>query len=66
MTFQGDDQRYYIRGIVSVGADKLVDRSAHKFMCDSMQYALFTDVAQYLPWIEEAMGCETVVRCDPK
>lgn len=51
MTFQ-EDGRFYIRGIVSVGASK-IDRIANKLVCDSTKYTVFTDVAQYLPWINE-------------
>lgn len=63
ITFQEEAGRYYIRGVVSVGAQKLVDRSTNKVECDSMQYAVFTDVAQYLPWIREKIGCEAVLLC---
>lgn len=45
MTFDVDNI-HYIRGLVSVG--KSLGQT-----CDSMEYTLFTDVAQYLPWIEE-------------
>ncbi|XP_037049476.1 serine protease snake-like isoform X2 [Bradysia coprophila] len=59
MTFQ-ENGTFYIRGIVSVGASKL-DRITNQIVCDTSQYAVFTDVAQYLPWITETtkFGTET-------
>lgn len=39
--------RWYLRGIVSVG---LKDHATNK--CDVNNYVMFTDVAQFLPWIE--------------
>ncbi|XP_037037355.1 uncharacterized protein LOC119075065 [Bradysia coprophila] len=61
MTFE-EDGKYYIRGIVSVGASK-INRTTNQVECDPMQYALFTDVAQYLPWIRETVRCETHRTC---
>lgn len=44
MSFE-DDGLYYIRGIVSVGRSKVIPNSS-QLECDSVQYAIFTDVAQ--------------------
>lgn len=65
---------YFVRGIVSVGANE--DNGSSGILCDSTQYAIFTDVAQYLPWIEEvvdmsraanvAEGCEINIGCKRK
>lgn len=55
---------YYIRGIVSVGP-ATYNRSTQKTACDATHYAVFTDVAQYLPWIDkETDGCEKSVQCN--
>lgn len=40
---------YHIRGIVSV----TVSREDNQRLCDPNHYVIFTDVAQYLPWIED-------------
>ncbi|KAJ1524095.1 hypothetical protein ONE63_010631 [Megalurothrips usitatus] len=47
---QDGDGRWRIRGIVSVSMFNVNDQS-----CDSYNYAVFTDVAQYLPWLREEM-----------
>lgn len=44
------DGVYRIRGIVSLTAARLVGT---RWVCNSTQYVIFTDVAQHLPWIEE-------------
>lgn len=49
MSFQ-EDGVYYIRGIVSLTASR-----GESALCDIKQYVIFTDVAQYLPWIEEVV-----------
>jgi len=49
MTFE-ENGVYYIRGIVSVSPSRMVD---NKYFCDPNQFVIFTDVAQYLSWIEE-------------
>lgn len=57
--------KFYIRGIVSVGANKEMPET-HEIVCDPMQYALFTDVAQYLPWIQSSVisdDCDIIVQC---
>lgn len=54
---------YYIRGIVSVGASKINHRN-QQIECDPTQYAIFTDVAQYLPWITKVVDCKNDDRCD--
>ncbi len=46
MTFT-ENGTYYIRGIVSTGV------AANNGLCDHNKYVIFTDVAQYLPWIEQ-------------
>lgn len=63
MSFE-DDGIYYIRGIVSVSTSKF-DPVTNDTVCDPTEFALFTDVAHYLPWIIEntATACETKVRC---
>lgn len=48
---------YYIRGIASVTAANL-DPETGQVKCDQMQYAVFTDVAKYLPWITEKTTME--------
>lgn len=65
MTFEKDGA-HYIRGIVSVGAADEEGNTDHA-LCDSTHYAVFTDVAKYLPWIEEVANigeqCEINVEC---
>lgn len=43
---------FYIRGIVSQSPG-VKDNNTGRFVCDTSHYAIFTDVAQYLPWINE-------------
>ena len=63
MTFELNG-RFYVRGIVSVTAD-IHNQTTQQFVCDHTQFAIFTDVAQYLPWINTHMiECEKIVRCD--
>lgn len=65
MTFNMDG-KYYIRGIVSVGPGEL-DGQRQEVVCATKQYALFTDVAQYLPWIRSSVkivDCEKRVQCE--
>lgn len=60
MTFK-ENGRYYIRGIVSVTLTIKSNDTGH----DSTHYAIYTDVEQYLPWIEEvAIVCEKKVQCN--
>ncbi|KAJ6645572.1 Carboxypeptidase N subunit 2 [Pseudolycoriella hygida] len=55
LIYRGNDELYYIRGIVSVAP--IFNSTRHN--------ALFTDVAQYLPWIEDMKNkCEKVARCE--
>lgn len=42
---------YRIRGIVSLTVARL-----DKQVCNSKEYVIFTDVAQYLTWIEETIA----------
>jgi secreted trypsin-like serine protease len=42
------ENKYYLRGVVS---SALFDREL--FMCDVKNYAVFTDVAAYTPWITQ-------------
>lgn len=50
MTFE-ENGVYYIRGIVSVNPS----RESNRNLCDPKHLVIFTDVAQYLPWIEEVV-----------
>lgn len=61
MTFK-DNGTYYIRGIVSI-SPAIIDTIKQEQMCDSLHYALFTDVAQYLPWIKLTYECKMEVEC---
>lgn len=49
--FFEDDGIYRIRGIVSLSLSR-TDKKA----CNSKEYVIFTDVAQYLSWIEETLA----------
>lgn len=42
---------WYVRGIVSLGVPKNDEN-----ICDSNQYTLFTDVAQYLNFVHENLN----------
>lgn len=44
--FQSDDKRYYVRGVVSLTGKTIAGT------CELRNYALFTKVSKYLPWIE--------------
>lgn len=44
---------HYIRGLLSVSAFIIVDKERQQISCDPTQYLILTDVAQYLPWIDE-------------
>lgn len=46
-----EDGVYRIRGIVSLTVARI-----DKQVCNSEEYVIFTDVAQYLPWIEETIA----------
>ncbi|XP_065348880.1 CLIP domain-containing serine protease B4-like [Cloeon dipterum] len=48
--YNASARRYYLRGIVSTAKAQTVDGKA---VCDYSTYALFTDVARYVPWIME-------------
>lgn len=62
MTFE-ENGHYFIRGIVSLGP-ALKDNITGLSMCDPSHYAVFTDVAQYLPWIEAVTDkCEKRAEC---
>ncbi|XP_037025450.1 transmembrane protease serine 9-like [Bradysia coprophila] len=63
MFFERNDV-YFIRGIVSATPTKIYE--TNKKECDSMQYALFTDVSQYVSWIENVTKCEMGPRCVSK
>ncbi|KAJ6638323.1 Protein Cep78 like [Pseudolycoriella hygida] len=55
LIYRGNDELYYIRGIVSVAP--IFNSTRHN--------ALFTDVARYLPWIEDMKNnCDKVVQCE--
>ncbi|XP_055614359.1 venom protease-like, partial [Uranotaenia lowii] len=41
-----DNNRYYLRGIVSISATK-----RNQLMCDPNRYSVFTDVSKFLRWI---------------
>ncbi|EAT42187.1 AAEL006260-PA [Aedes aegypti] len=45
-----DDYRYYLRGIVSISAQK-----RNQLMCDPNRYSVFTDVSKFLKWIRQNM-----------
>ncbi|KAG4079873.1 hypothetical protein HA402_015004 [Bradysia odoriphaga] len=49
ISFQENDV-YYIRGIVSTTVSRGEDG-----LCDTKEYVIFTDVTQYLPWIEKVV-----------
>lgn len=63
MTFE-ENGTYSIRGIVSVGP-AAKDHTTQTITCNSMEYVIFTDVAQYLPWIRDHLEfeCEEKFRC---
>lgn len=70
MTFE-ENGIYHIRGIVSLGPNKR-DKRTGEVSCDTKQFAVFTDAAQYLSWINEVMmrkttrsgrRCEKTVKC---
>lgn len=64
MTFEDDNGLFYIRGIVSLSAVKKDDATG-QISCDTSNYVLFTDVAQFLPWIKKvANECQIAVQCD--
>lgn len=50
MFLKDPDGRWRIRGIVSVSMFSVNDQS-----CDAYNYAVFTDVAKYLPWLFDQM-----------
>lgn len=54
MTFE-ESGLYYIRGIVSVAEARHDGRMEKSYLCNPNEYVIFTDVAQYLPWIEEVL-----------
>lgn len=66
MTFEENGQ-HYIRGILSAIAT-IHNEDTQQYTCDLLQYAIFTDVAQYLPWIDDQMTeeCEKHVPCNSK
>ncbi|XP_058824444.1 uncharacterized protein LOC131685060 [Topomyia yanbarensis] len=43
-----DNYRYYLRGIVSISAQK-----RNQLMCDPNRYSVFTDVSKFLKWIRK-------------
>lgn len=43
-----DEYRYYLRGIVSISAQK-----RNQLMCDPNRYSVFTDVSKFLKWIRQ-------------
>ena len=45
------DERFYLRGIVSIGGQPRGDKK-----CVNNQYAAFTKISDYLPWIERHMN----------
>lgn len=49
MTFEKNGV-YYIRGIVSVSVSR-----TNQQLCDPKHYVIFTDVAQFIPWIEDVV-----------
>jgi len=60
MTFE-ENGIYYIRGIVSFGRG-IVNKTIFEIVCDSSLFAIFTDVAQYLPWIDDTISNSTMLR----
>lgn len=64
MTFE-ENGIYYIRGIASA-VPAILNKTTQQRDCNSMEYGVFTDVAQYLPWIREVanIDCETKLRCE--
>lgn len=55
---------YYLKGIVSQGPS-IINETTQETVCPPIQYTTFTDVAEYLPWIEEVarIKCEMNVSC---
>lgn len=46
-----EDEVYRIRGIVSLTVAR-----RDNFLCNTSEYVVFTDVAQYLSWIAETIA----------
>ena len=54
---------YYIRGIVS-SSPSTKNHTFQQLNCDTMEYAIFTDVMMHLQWIDENVDCQTEFKCD--
>lgn len=50
LTFE-ENGVFRIRGIVSGG----VPKDGQIYVCDPNEYVIFTDVAQFIPWIKESV-----------
>lgn len=52
MVFPKQDQpkKWHLRGLVSIGV-----ALQSQAVCDTKHYAVFTDVAKYLPWIASVL-----------
>lgn len=68
MTFENNGL-HYIRGIVSL-TTMLPNETTQELVCDPTHFVIFTDVAQYLPWIDDndcdndTKECVNNIRCD--
>ncbi|KAJ6630488.1 Chymotrypsinogen B [Pseudolycoriella hygida] len=66
LVLEQSDEVFYIRGIVSA-TPVIIEQglsNAGNAACDSMKFAIFTDVAQYLPWIRDNIKyCKKTVQC---
>uniref|UniRef100_A0A182N5Z8 Peptidase S1 domain-containing protein n=1 Tax=Anopheles dirus TaxID=7168 RepID=A0A182N5Z8_9DIPT len=51
---------WYIRAIVSYAPNKLGEK-----ICDPYEYAVYTDVAQYMDWIQQKLGGELPIITSP-
>lgn len=52
----GNTETWYLRGLTSTGVPKHIEvNHESRTVCDASQYIVFTDVAQYLTWIQTYM-----------
>lgn len=63
---QGEENGlHYIRGVISQTESK-ENKTTQQLLCNSRQYLILTDVAQYLPWIDSVLNknCKKEVQCN--